>query len=233
MNRAGTFSAAVLGQAARPAADHRRAAYAIISALLRYPDEALVRDLPLLDAAIGIAPAAIRDQLLSVVIWVADTPLLEAQACYVETFDMRRKCCLYLSYYMNGDTRRRGEALWRFQDACRRAGFRVAGGELADYLPLLLELAACGGEGPALELLDEHRAGIELLGAGLRHASSPYAGLISALGALLPAAKAGTASSAARLMRDGPPTELVGVESPGTLSPCRPTGEGTEESERR
>lgn len=219
--------------AARTSPSQRAAAYAALSALLRYPDEALIRDLPVLRAAIAGAPAGVRDQLEVLLSWLARIPLLEAQADYVATFDMRRKCCLYLSYYLNGDTRRRGQALWRFQDVCHRAGFRIRGGELADYLPVLLELAASGGEPEAAALIQEHRAGIELLHQALSRARSPYASLVSALRVLLPAAVPGTAASTSRLMAEGPPAELVGMESAVTLGPYQPGGRGAEGDERR
>ncbi|GLB64437.1 hypothetical protein NCCP2495_23160 [Dietzia sp. NCCP-2495] len=44
------------------------------------------------------------------------TPLTELQAEHVETFDLRRRCCPYLTYYRFGDTRKRGD------DAVPRVG---------------------------------------------------------------------------------------------------------------
>lgn len=233
MTAARKRSAPVLRRPGQPTAGQRRVGYAAISALLRYPDEALTGDLPLIEQAVADLPAAVRDQLLPFMAWLERTPLLDAQAGYVATFDLRRRCCLYLSYYLNGDTRRRGEALWRFKDACRGAGFRVRDGELPDYLPLLLELAASGGEREAIALIQEHRAGIELLLQALERAGSSYAHLISALQVLLPAAIPGTAASMARLAAGGPPAELVGIETPAALGPYEPAIAGPEGSGRR
>ena len=67
---------------------------------------------------------------------------MEAAAAYVDTFDLRRRRSLHLTYYRHGDTRERGMALTALVDAYRVAGFRVAPGELPDFLPALLELAA-------------------------------------------------------------------------------------------
>ena len=61
---------------------------------------------------------------------------------YVETFDRRRRCCLYLSYYAVGDTRHRGAALLAFKQALAGAGWEQTSDELPDYLPLVLELSA-------------------------------------------------------------------------------------------
>jgi len=157
---------------------------------------------------------------------LTSSPLLDTQARYVATFDLKRRCCLYLSYYLNGDTRRRGQALWRFQEAYRRAGLRVVGGELPDYLPALLELAATGGEGPALELMQEHRAGIHVLEAALEEAGSLYAGVVHAVDSLLPAPTTHMIATAARIARDGPPTELVGVEPRQAFDPYRAPDQG-------
>ena len=43
--------------------------------------------------------------------------MLRAQEHYVEIFDRRRKACLYLTYFLNGDTRGRGMALVGFKEA--------------------------------------------------------------------------------------------------------------------
>ncbi len=65
------------------------------------------------------------------------------QTHYVEVFDLSRKHTLYLSYWTDGDTRRRGEVLAAFKQRYRRSGFLVdTPGELPDYLPLVLEYAA-------------------------------------------------------------------------------------------
>jgi len=207
---------------ARLSAGQRQVACATLSAVLRYPDEALITDLPLLASAAGRVPAAAGDPLRRLISHLASRSLLELQSDYVATFDLQRRCCLYLSYYLNGDTRRRGEALWRFREACRRAGFHLVGGELPDFLPVLLELAASGAEPAAVELMQEHREGIRLLGSALGKLRSPYADALLALEAVLPAARRSMAANAARLAREGPPSELVGLEPAGALGPFSP-----------
>ena len=66
----------------------------------------------------------------------------EWQRRYVVTFDLKRKCSLYLSYYATGDTRRRGAALVTFKEAYRAAGWEFDAPELPDYLPAVLEFSA-------------------------------------------------------------------------------------------
>ena len=65
-------------------------------------------------------------------------------------------------------------------------GHHVAEGELPDYLPAVLELAAGGGEESAITLLQEHRVGLLVLLEALDELASPYAG--SSGGRLAPAA---------------------------------------------
>lgn len=56
---------------------------------------------------------------------MAVTPLPELAAHYGATFDLKRRCCPYLTYYTYGDTRKRGMALLRFKHACH--GWEPAG----------------------------------------------------------------------------------------------------------
>lgn len=203
---------------------HCRVAFAAASILLRYPDESLLEDLPLVVGATGGLSSMTRSQFAALTDHLASRCLLDLQSEYVATFDLKRRCCLYLSYYLNGDTRRRGMALWQFQEAFRLAGFHVLGGELPDFIPALLELAATEGRETAIELLQQHRAGIRVLLAALDDLSSPYAGVVRAIDSLLPAPVPGAIANALLLAREGPPTELVGVEPREAFDPYGSSG---------
>ncbi len=50
----------------------------------------------------------------------------------METFDLRRRCALYLTYYRYGDTRKRGMAMLAFKAAYRAAGLEPTDSELPD-----------------------------------------------------------------------------------------------------
>jgi nitrate reductase delta subunit len=132
---------------------------------------------------------------------------------YVELFDFRRRCSLYLTYYTAGDTRRRGEELARFADAYRSAGLRVTDGELPDYLPAVLDLAAADGIG--WRLLREHRVGLDLLAEALADQRAVYAHAVRAVLAMLPPARPSDLVDADRLAHAGPPRETVGLEPYG------------------
>ena len=204
--------------------DQRRIVYALVSTLLRYPDQALQADLPGFRDAVAQLPDSVAEPLERMVQYLDDVELLTLQRAYVDLFDLRRRCCLYLSYYLNGDTRRRGQALWEFQDSYRRAGFCVEARELPDFLPAVLELGAVGDESVALELLQPHRGGLRLLRDALSEAESPYVDAIVALDAALPPPKPGVIANAFLLRQYGPPTELVGVEPHDGMGPFEPGG---------
>ena len=70
------------------------------------------------------------------------TPLRELQEDYVETFDNRRRCNLFLTYFAHGDTRKRGMALLRFKQTYLPSGFELSDSELPDHLCVVLEYAA-------------------------------------------------------------------------------------------
>ena len=101
-----------------PITDRQRALTHRMSALLlAYPDERLLADLPMLREAATELPESPRTDLLGVIEWLATTPLPELTERYVETFDLRRRSCLHLTYYAHGDTRNRGAALLVFSNA--------------------------------------------------------------------------------------------------------------------
>ena len=144
--------------------------------------------------------------------YFAGTGTVELAQAYVETFDLRRRTSLYLTYYLHGDTRKRGMALLRLRRLYSAAGLEAATGELPDYLPLMLEFAALAPDGFGSTLLSEHRPALELLRAGLHDAGSPYAHLLDVLSSGLPRLTPRERERVRRLAADGPPSEQVGLE---------------------
>jgi nitrate reductase molybdenum cofactor assembly chaperone NarJ/NarW len=177
--------------------------YKLASVLLQYPTVALFDGLGVLETE---APRAFRPFLT----WLRATPPDEVARHYVETFDLRRRCALYLTYYRYGDTRKRGMAMLAFKAAYRAAGLEPSDGELPDYLPMVLDFAALDPRGE--KLLRAHRADLELLLRGLRDASSPYAGVVEAVCAQLPALRRPDRIRVQRFWESGPPAEDVGLE---------------------
>jgi nitrate reductase delta subunit len=189
------------------------------SLLLRYPDEPALAALPAIRAALAELPSRLAEPLGRVADHRAGGDPTALAAEYVELFDLRRRTCLYLTYYTAGDTRARGQALVAFAAAHRAAGFAVDGGELPDHLPTVLELAArAGGAGPHDDgeagwvLLREHRVGLDLLAAALAEQGSVYRHAVEAVLSLLPPPGPVQLVAAATLARSGPPREEVGLQ---------------------
>ena len=199
--------------------------FKLASVLLQYPTVALFDGLDHLDATAAGSPRSSREAFCRFLAWLRVTPPAEVAQHYVETFDLRRRCALYLTYYRYGDTRRRGMAMLEFKAAYRAAGFEPvtrdgeAGGELPDYLPLVLDFAAL--HPPGEKLLRAHRADLELLLRALRHAASPYADVVEAVCAQLPGLRRPDLARIRKAWQEGPPAEEVGLEPfapPGYLT---------------
>jgi nitrate reductase molybdenum cofactor assembly chaperone len=183
------------------------------SVLLQYPDERVRSTLPVVRAAVDeLADGTPQRQLLGFLDTAEAMPPLELQEHYVRVLDRSRRACLYLTWWTEGETRRRGLALARLKDTYRRHGFELVAAELPDFLPVLLEFAAGTEDDAGLRLLQEHRPGLELLRLSLTERRSPYSGPVEAVCALLPGPSPRDEAAARALARTGPPGERVGLE---------------------
>jgi nitrate reductase molybdenum cofactor assembly chaperone NarJ/NarW len=199
------------------------APWALLSFLLRYPDPGVAAARPELAAEVAaLTPGPVRDSLEQFLAgWTGDATQLAAR--YVETFDLRRRAALELTYYAHGDTRERGMALLRLKKLYRAAGLPMQSAELPDHLTVMLAFAALAPPGHGEALLAEHRPAIELLRLSLHDLDSAYAHVLDAVAALLPPLSAGDRTEVARLAREGPPEEAVGLEPYGPPE-AMPTG---------
>ncbi|MFC7490680.1 MULTISPECIES: nitrate reductase molybdenum cofactor assembly chaperone [unclassified Knoellia] len=197
-----------------------------VSLLLDYPDEDLLARTDLLRSASHGVPDTVGDSLRAYLDHLEATPLPELQADYVETFDNRRRCNLFLTYFAHGDTRKRGMALLRFKQVYLSAGFALDDAELPDHLCVVLEFAATVDQGLGRDLMLDHRAGLELLRISLRDLASPWASLIDAVTATLPPLRGEERDAVRRLAAEGPPEEEVGLApfANPQFSPGVPTG---------
>jgi nitrate reductase delta subunit len=178
---------------------------------LDYPDDAMLEHVALLEATAAALPPTAGIPLARFVDHLRTTESGQLRRDYVETFDLRRRCCLYLTYYAHGDTRKRGMALLEFTHAYRTAGVTLVGGELPDHLGLVCEVAA-RAPGTGLDLLRTNRAGIELLRTALADAGSAYVAVLDTIRAVLPDPAPEDLQRALDLARSGPPAEEVGLE---------------------
>lgn len=182
----------------------------LVSILMQYPTTALFDGLPLLSDLVLQTPRKTREHLSTFVQWLGYTAPDDVARHYVNTFDLRKRCALYLTYYRYGDTRNRGMALIEFKNAYRTAGFAPDEYELPDYLPMVLDFAALCERGQ--RLLHGHRSDLELLRRALEEARSPYSELLAAVLASLPALGRREIRQVLAAWQSGPPTEEVGLE---------------------
>ena len=200
----------------------RATAHMIASLLLDYPDQAWFDRLDLLAAHTTQLPDALGAPLREFIAQAEGAGVTEWQRRYVTTFDLKRKCSLYLSYYATGDTRRRGVALVTFLEAYRAAGWEFEADDLPDFLPAVLEFSARSDSEIAAALLASHREGVEVLRAALEGMNSAWALVVRAVTQSLPPIDARTRERFLDLISEGPPTETVGLSFLGQLPPFRP-----------
>lgn len=189
-----------------------RALYQAVSLMIDYPTADLIDRLPLVREVMAERGPVARP-LLGLVEHLESAPLEDLQVEYVETFDLRRRCCLYLTYYRYGDTRKRGLALVDVIEAYKAAGAELGEGELPDHLGVLLEFGAQHDLDSCRALLVQHRAGLELLRISLSDRGSAWAGALETVSATLPAIGGDDRDAVRRLVAQGPPDEEVGLEA--------------------
>jgi nitrate reductase delta subunit len=203
-----------------------RAVWQAASLLLAYPDEGRRERLDTVVTLLIHIDGTAAELLARSVAALRSVDLLTAATDYVETFDLRRRSTMYLTYWTAGDTRNRGREMLAFASTYRQAGARPPKSEAPDYLPVVLEFAATVDPEAGRRLLVEHRVPIDVLLGALTQAGSPYADTIAAVCETLPAVTDQDLQRARRLAESGPPAEAVGLQ-PFTLTvPPRREGGG-------
>lgn len=178
--------------------------------VLGYPDEALLARLDLIEAALDGSPdAALFAPLL---IHLRGDSLRELQSFHVAEFDLSRRHALHLSYWTDGDTRRRGNVLAEIKQVYRDSGLVVdTGGELPDYLPMVLEFVVQDPE-RGRALLERFRASLELIRLELSADNLPHAGVLTAVCSRLPGESPRSRAEVQARFGRPQPVELVGLE---------------------
>lgn len=154
--------------------------YRILSALLSYPEQALIDALPEICTALKPWPgeAAALDPLLD---YLAGTPLIEVQENYVNTFDRSPLQALHLFEHIHGESRDRGQAMVDLLEEYKRHGFEPAVNELPDHVPLFLEFLSLIDTTEASATLGEAIHVIAAIGRRLGRNDSPYTGIFAVL----------------------------------------------------
>lgn len=189
--------------------------YQVSSVLFRYPSQEIREAIPeLLELARQINNPAFVAAVEQVQNWYASASLEEIAAEYVQEYDLSRRHALHLSYWTEGDTRRRGEALGRFKKMYRDSGMVTdLHGELPDYLPLVLEFSALVDRKAGRAAMQAYRPSLELLRLALRDDNLAFHGLVECICATLPGESPEDVQHIQKLAGFGPPTEQVGLGS--------------------
>ncbi|MFB5197286.1 nitrate reductase molybdenum cofactor assembly chaperone [Neobacillus sp. KR4-4] len=120
----------------------------IMSRILDYPNDEFFKERSIIEEFVKahISSEEIRNEIEARIFPLFKMEQKELQELYVETFDYKEKTSLYLTAHELGDSRKRGAALIKLQKLICEGGFEYEGKELADYIPMLLELVAAAPE---------------------------------------------------------------------------------------
>jgi nitrate reductase molybdenum cofactor assembly chaperone NarJ/NarW len=153
-----------------------------LSALIDYPNAALVAALPEIRAALAaeaiLGPAA-SARVEAAIAMLAAHDAMALQERWVGMFDRIRSLSLHLFEHVHGDSRERGPAMVDLLEHYRKGGFDLTAGELPDYLPVILEFAAQLPLADARALLKDVAPLLAPIQLRLTKRGSPYAGLIA------------------------------------------------------
>ncbi|MDN5764892.1 MAG: nitrate reductase molybdenum cofactor assembly chaperone [Humibacillus sp.] len=195
------------------------------SVLLDYPDQTLFGRMELLTEVAASLPVKLGAGLQATIEHLCRQPLRVSESDYVDTFDTRRRGCLFLTYFSNGETRKRGLALLRIKQVYTRAGLVLTDDQLPDHLCVVLEFAATTDQRAGVKMLLDNRAGLELLRLHLTEVGSPWGGAVESVCATLPPLKGKDHEAVQRLIAEGPADEQVGL-SPYGVPELAPTSGG-------
>ncbi|APA88557.1 nitrate reductase molybdenum cofactor assembly chaperone [Paraburkholderia sprentiae WSM5005] len=162
-------------------------AYAVLGALLDYPDEQLLAALPearlLLDAERALTRES-KAGLERFLDYCEARDLMTLQENYVAQFDRGRNTSLYLFEHVHGESRDRGQAMIDLLQMYERHGLFLASGELPDYLPVFLEYLSRLPRDEARALLTETAEILQSIATQLTKRGSAYGFVVGALGTL-------------------------------------------------
>jgi nitrate reductase molybdenum cofactor assembly chaperone NarJ/NarW len=161
--------------------------YAVLSALLQYPEPELIDNLPALAGLMAAAPS-LHAPLLPLFAYLGRGRLIDLQQEYVSTFDRNPSHSLHLFEHIHGESRDRGQAMVDLMEEYKKHGLQMTGDDLPDYVPLFLEFLDQQTAEEAARLLGDAVHVLAHIGGKLAANGSPYAGVFAVLEQLSPVA---------------------------------------------
>lgn len=200
--------------------------YRALSALLCYPEPALIAALDEIEAALICEPND-HAKVMALLAQLKKHDLIELQQDYVRIFDRNPGHSLHLFEHIHGEDRARGQAMVDLLEEYRAQGFDLASHELPDYVPLFLEFLSLCPPAEARRLLGDAVHVLAHVGRKLTESRSAYAGIFEVLVACSPVAPQPLVEPPVRDMDQALETfgpGLDGVEpllkpSPGIIAP--------------
>ncbi len=193
-----------------------------LSALLSYPSHDLQEAIPVIRAILaeGVVTPAAATALEPLLASLESGDLYDLQERYVLLFDRSRTLSLNLFEHIHGESRDRGGAMVDLLETYRAGGFDLAGPELPDHLPVLLEFLSMRPLAEAREILADAGHILIALAERLARRESVYAAVFEGLVKL---SSADPAAEEAQARYD---------ESKATGTYTRTPGQTDEESEQ-
>ncbi|MDP5307734.1 nitrate reductase molybdenum cofactor assembly chaperone [Paracoccus spongiarum] len=185
-----------------------------LSALLSYPTEDLVSAVPAIDAALhqdGLLGPTRQHDLFPLLHQLANDDLYDLQERYVLLFDRSRTLSLNLFEHVHGESRDRGGAMVDLLETYRAGGFDLAGSDLPDHLPVLLEYLSTRPLPEARAMLADAGHILAALAERLMRRDTAYAAVLTALIALSEAEPELPADLAA--IPDDDPEDLAALDA--------------------
>ena len=158
--------------------------YLLIGKLLNYPTPSLQEHLPEIQNRLLEDPRlnlTLKQKAVGFIHYVSTLKLLDWQARYVNTFDMKANHSLHLTHHLYGEERERGLAMADLTEHYQKAGWRIDNGELPDYLPLILEFLSTQPSEAATTFLNQAANAMHIVTDNLINIGSEYAVLLQIL----------------------------------------------------
>ncbi|OGB21047.1 MAG: nitrate reductase molybdenum cofactor assembly chaperone [Burkholderiales bacterium RIFCSPLOWO2_02_FULL_57_36] len=160
--------------------------YRILSALLLYPEPALIESLPELEARLADKPDMLS-RVRPLLDYLAQNDLITIQQNYVMTFDRTPSHSLHLFEHIHGESRDRGQAMVDLMEEYKKHGLEMTCDDLPDFVPLFLEfLSQLDDEEETGRLLGDAVHVLAHIGRKLDGNGSPYSGVFDVLEQLSP-----------------------------------------------
>ncbi|MCB1445573.1 MAG: nitrate reductase molybdenum cofactor assembly chaperone [Rhizobiaceae bacterium] len=186
-----------------------------LSALLTYPGHDLKEAIPAIRVALGegLLPPASVAALEPLLVSLETGDIYDLQERYVLLFDRSRTLSLNLFEHIHGESRDRGGAMVDLLETYRLGGFDLAGAELPDHLPVLLEFLSMRPLAEAREILADAGHILVALAERLARRESVYAAVLEGLVTLSFADPATEEARVLLAQQDDNPEDLAALDA--------------------